>query len=149
VDAVGVPGVKVPEVELEPAAGAVGDVQAEELCPPVARSRERLLSRYAVVEGEGTVELGEYEEGEDQERPEIGTRSATNAVATARSSPLNTQRCSQTKWRQHSRSTKERGQRKSFRAGPKAYVRGVDFKVKRGIHDPMADSTNCRWFTGI
>ena len=68
-DAVGVPGVKVPEVELEPAAGAVGDVQAEELCPPVARSRERLLSRYAVVEGEGTVELGEYEEGEDQERP--------------------------------------------------------------------------------
>jgi len=46
------------------------------------------------------------------------------AVATARSSPLNTQGCSQTKWRQHSRSTKERGQRKSFRAGLKAYARG-------------------------
>ena len=66
VDAVGVPGVKVPEVELEEAAaGAVSDVQVEELRPPPdVRSRERLLSRYAVVEGEGTVELGNSEEGE-------------------------------------------------------------------------------------
>ena len=65
------------------------------------------------------------------------------AVATARSSPLNTQGCSQTKWRQHSRSTKERGQADVFEPGSRPTPEAVDFKVKRGIHDPMADSTNC------
>ena len=59
-DAVG-PGVgKVPEEELE-APGA--DTEVVELRPPPAgaRSRERLLSRYAVVVGEGTKELGDNE----------------------------------------------------------------------------------------
>ena len=96
-DAVG-PGVgKVPEEELE-APGA--DTEVVELRPPPAgaRSRERLLSRYAVVVGEGTKELGDNEEGEDQERSEIGTRSATNAVARARRSPPNTLWGSHTKW---------------------------------------------------
>lgn len=64
-EAVG-PGVgKVPEEELE-APGA--DTEVVELRPPPAgaRSRERLLSRYAVVVGEGTKELGDNEEGEVQ-----------------------------------------------------------------------------------
>ena len=124
IDAEGDPGVKFPEEELEPAVGAVGGVQVEELCPPAARSRERLLSRYAVVEGEGTVELGDNEEGEVQERSGIGTRSATNAVATARSSPPNTQGSSQTKWQQQVALNGRAWAAQSFRAGLKAYVRG-------------------------
>ena len=106
-DVVGLGVGKVPEEELE-APGV--DTEVVELRPPPAgaRSRERLLSRYAVVVGKGTKELGDNEEGEDQERSEIGTRSATNAVARARSSPLYTLWGSHTKWLTANRSTEER-----------------------------------------
>ena len=66
-DAVGVAGAIVPKAELDPTAGAEDDVQVVELRPPTdVGSRERLLSRYDVVEGEGTLELGDNEVDEAQ-----------------------------------------------------------------------------------
>jgi hypothetical protein len=58
------------------------------------------------------------------------------AVATARSSPPNTQRGSQTRWQQHKRSTKERGQADVFEPGSRPTSEAVGFKVKRGSMTP-------------
>ena len=94
------------EVEVEvgcvvPAGSEGGRLNLDDKVGP-QESRERLLSREhqepersAVMKFEATVEFGESGEGVPVERSEIGTRSATNAVAKERC-PRKSLWCSQT-----------------------------------------------------